>query len=204
MEPRYFEDPGTTIYGQWLRDLLKKMPFPNDLVPVPDPIDNIFVRTGEPTPFSGIWEPVDGPKQSLISLLTKVAKPQPPFKIAGAMNYLHGGSNAPKISVETTDDNLDLDTTWRLLWKDDRYEDGTVPKEEASYLFTKPDQVRPSTQAIAMLNETIWGHSGSIAPVGGKWLVEADLSASVILQKGERLPMHEGRDVRWVHAEHQC
>lgn len=202
LESRYLEAPGRTIYGQWMRNLLKTMNFPNKLAPVPDPIDNIFLRTGEQTPFSGIWEPVDAPKPSLISLFTKVARPQPPFKICGAMNYLHGGSRAPQISVETSDDNIDLDTTWRLLWRDDRYEAGTIPEEEAGYIFMKPDQVQPTAPPITVLNETIWSESGSDAQIGGKWLFESDLSVSIFLEKGEKLPLHQGRNVRWVHAEH--
>lgn len=47
-----------------------------------------------------IWEPVDVPKPSSLSLITRAPKPQPPFKIVGAMNYLHGGSKATQITVE--------------------------------------------------------------------------------------------------------
>lgn len=54
------------------------------------------------------------------------------------MNYLHGGSVAPEIGVETGTDNINLCTMWRLLWRDDRYVNGTIPEEDADYRFTKP------------------------------------------------------------------
>jgi hypothetical protein len=201
LEPRYFEDPAQTLYGKWLQKQLQTMPFPPELVPVPDPIDNTFVRTGDDTPCSGIWEPIDVPKISFISLVTRSPKPQPPFKITGAMNYLHMGAKAPQISVETANDSFELDTTWRLLWRDDRYNDGNVPAEEAGYRFTKPDKLIPPGPAITVLKNILWAESGDVAKVGGKWLVESDLNASITLQQGEKLPQHIGRDVRWVLAE---
>jgi hypothetical protein len=200
LEPRYIEDPAPTLYGQWLQNELANTPFPEPLAPVPDPQDNIFIRTGEDLPCSGIWEPIDIPKPSMLSLITRSPKPQPPFEIQGCMNYLHGGSNAPKMTIETADDNIDLDTTWRLLWRDDRYSDGTIPEEEADYIFTKPDKVQPPTPAVRVPKETIWAESGTSAPAAGKWLVEADIQASVTLGKGDKLPLHQGRIVRWVLA----
>lgn len=201
LEVHYLDEPGIISYGNWLQTELKKMSFPNKLGPVPDPIENTFVRTNDYAPYSGIWEPVDVPKPSLLSLITRTAKPQPPFKIVGAMNYLHGGSKAPRITVETATDNSDLDTTWRLLWRDDRYTDGTIPEEEAHYRFNKPDAVLPPAPLIWVPKETIWAESGIAAPFAGKWLAETDLSASVMLQKGEKLPLHQGSEVRWVLAD---
>jgi hypothetical protein len=201
LEPRYLEDPALILYGVWLQKELATTPFPRDLAPVPDPVENTFVHTGEYIPCSGIWEPVDVAKPSFMSLVTRAPKPQPPFKIIGALNYLHGGSKAPQIRVETADDSFSLDTAWRLLWRDDRYNDGTVPEEEAQYRFTKPDQVLPPAPAIWAPKETMWAESGNTVPFTGKWLVESDLDASVMLQKGEKLPLHQGREVRWVLAE---
>lgn len=200
LEPRYLEEPGLTQYGQWLQKELANMPFPSDLAMVPDPVENTFVRTNEYTPCSGIWEPIDAPKHSFLSLLTGTPKPQPPFKIVGAMNYLHGGSKAPQITVEIATDSIDQDTTWRLLWQDERYSDGTIPVEEAHYRFTKPDAVQPPHPISWVPEETTWAESGTLAPVAGKWLVESDLDASVMLNKGENLPLHQGREVRWVLA----
>ncbi|CAN7409827.1 Imm71 family immunity protein [Pseudoduganella sp. LjRoot289] len=200
LEPRYLGEAGRTVYGQWIQKELSTMSFPSELAMVPDPVENTFVRTNGYTPCSGIWEPVDVPKSSFLSLLTGAPKPQPPFKIAGAMNYLHGGSKAPRITVETATDNIDLDTTWRLLWRDDRYNDGTVPEEEAHYHFTKPDLVPPPPPPIWVPEELVWAESGTAAPLAGKWLVASDLNASVMLNIGEELPLHNRREVRWVLA----
>ena len=52
------------------------------------------------------------------------------------MNYLHGGSDAPTIEVFDADDEIEeVATQWRLIWKDDRYLDGTIPDEESAYTF---------------------------------------------------------------------
>jgi hypothetical protein len=42
--------------------------------------------------------------------------------------------------------------------------------------------------------------SGEAGSVAGKWLVESAMNAAVTLQQGDKLPMHEGREVRWVLA----
>lgn len=203
LEPRYLDEPGLTLYGDWLKSELNILPFPSQIRPVPDPAENTFVRTNEDTPCSGIWEPIDVASKinPLISLFTSSTSPRPPFKIMGAMNYLHGGSKAPRITVETATDNLDLDTTWRLLWRDDRYSDGTIPEEEADYQFTQPDKGLQRAPAIVIAKETVWAESGTSCPVSGRWLVESDLSASITLQKGEKLPLHQGHSARWVLAE---
>ncbi|GJI91238.1 Imm72 family immunity protein [Duganella hordei] len=106
-----------------------------------------------------------------------------------------------EFTFHSTGDSFSLDTTWRLLWRDDRYINGTVPEEEAHYRFTKPDQVQPPAPAIWAPKETVWAESGNTVPFTGKWLVESDLYASVMLQKGEKLPLYQGREVRWVLAE---
>jgi hypothetical protein len=203
LEPNYLDEPGLTLYGDWLKDTLKVLPFPSQMRPVPDPTENTFVRTNEDTPYSGIWEPIEASlkKNPLLSLFTSPTIPQPPFKIMGAMNYLHGGSKAPRITVETTTDNMDLDTTWRLIWRDDRYSDGSIPDEEIGYQFTQPTQLPPRASAIVATKETVWADSGTACPVSGRWLVESDLSISKFLQNGENLPFHMGRNVRWVLAE---
>jgi hypothetical protein len=203
LELRFFEDPARTAYGKWLQDELKTMSFPSQLAAVPDPIDNLFVRTGGMTPCSGIWEPIDVakiPKTSLLSFFSRTPDPQPPFQICGAMNYLHGGSNAPQIKVETSDDNHEFDTTWRLIWRDDRYLDGSIPAIEAQYVFTQPATMVEERPRVWSNDEVVWAETGSRAAFGGRWLVESDLNAAVTLQQGDKFPMHEGREVRWVLA----
>lgn len=202
LELRYLGEPGLTLYNQWLQNELKTLPFPEGLEPVPDPFDNAFVRTNEYVPFSGIWEPIEAylKKPSFLSFFNDVPNPQAPFKIIGAMNYLHGGSQAPQIKVATTSDSVKLDTTWRLLWRDDRYSDGVIPAREAHYRFNEPRKVQGQGPAVSVNEEIMWAESGAAVPVRGTWLVESDMNASVILNKGEKLPLHQGRAVRWVLA----
>jgi hypothetical protein len=121
LEPRYLDEPGLTLYGDWLRNELALLHFPENLPAPPDPSDNIFIKTGDIIPSSGIWEPIDEKKTPLTRIFNRAVPPTRPFNPVGAMNYLHGGSKAPRITVETETDNIDFDTTWRLLWSDERY-----------------------------------------------------------------------------------
>lgn len=142
LEPRYLDEPGLTLYGDWLRNELALLHFPENLLAPPDPSDNIFIKTGDIIPSSGIWEPVDEKKTPLTRIFNRAVAPIPPFNPVGAMNYLHGGSQAPRITVETETDNIDFDTTWRLLWSDERYLDEEIPIEEKSYRFNEPKNNR--------------------------------------------------------------
>jgi hypothetical protein len=138
LEPRYLDEPGLTLYGDWLRNELALLHFPENLPALPDPSDNIFIKTGDIIPCSGIWEPIDEKKTPLTRIFNRAVPPTRPFNPVGAMNYLHGGSKAPRITVETETDNMDFDTTWRLLWSDERYLDEEIPIEEKSYRFNEP------------------------------------------------------------------
>lgn len=202
LEPRYLEEPAAVIYNDWMKNHLKAMPFPDKLNLVPEPVINKFVRTNKLTPCSGVWEPIYAPEinASLRSLFVRTPELQPPFKIAGALNYLHAGSRAPQVTVSTEDDSFQIDTTWRLLWRDDRYEDGTVPAEEEGYVFTEPKKVDAPRFVELATEELVWGRSGATASVGGKWLLESDLGASVTVNSGEKLPLYKGREVLWVLA----
>jgi hypothetical protein len=142
LEPRYLDEPGLTLYGDWLRNELALLHFPENLPAPPDPSDNIFIKTGDIIPSSGIWEPIDEKKAPLTRIFNRAVPPIPPFNPVGAMNYLHGGSKAPRITVETETDNIDFDTTWRLLWSDERYLDEEIPIEEKSYRFNEPQNNR--------------------------------------------------------------
>lgn len=101
----------------------------------PQPEDHIFVRANGFTPYAGIWEPVAAPEQSFWRRLTGAWKPQPPFEMVGAMAYFHPHSKAPRIRIGSEDKCTKLNMAWRLLWRDDRYADGTVPEKEAQYSF---------------------------------------------------------------------
>ncbi len=201
LEKHYLEDPAPVTYNAWLVDEISKTSSPDEIGLIPDPAENMFVDTGEVTPFSGIWEPIHGEKKksSVFSLFRKEPTPQPPFIIIGAMNYLHGGSKAPQVTLSSNEDSVDVDTTWRLLWPDDRYLDGTLPPEELSYTFASSEKILPPVVHVHPVSE-MWARSGTGAPVAGQWLVEADLNSKVTMQKGEVLPLWQGREVRWILA----
>lgn len=198
LEPRYLEDPALMFHGDWLGRYLQALFYPEVLPKVPDPATSPLVRTGRYVPCSGIWEPVNAPAPSLWRWLTRSPLPAPPFKAQGTMSYLHGGSPAPSATVETADDSVDIETTWRLLWKDERYQDGTVPEEECSYRFTRPEPVVPPLPLPPEYGGPIWAASGVIAPAGGRWLLGWDLLTAVLVRQGETLPRHHELDVRWV------
>jgi len=202
LETRYFEDPAPTTYNSWLLDEIADLSFANKLEVVPDPADSIFVKTNHITPCSGIWEPIDVElkKTSLLTLFVKNNKPQPPFTINGTMNYLHGGSKAPQMTVAIEGDSIDSNTTWRLIWRDDRYGDGNIPQEEQNYLFKSPENISGQAEPAESASEIIWAESGSKAPIAGQWLVDFDLTAKITVAKDDVLPLYQGREVRWILA----
>jgi hypothetical protein len=87
--------------GRWLQEELAQTPWPDLLDAVPDPSDGIFLCTYAAIPFSGRWEPIDGAAPPLLRFLFRTPTPRPPFRVAGAMSYLHGGTIAPHITIET-------------------------------------------------------------------------------------------------------
>jgi hypothetical protein len=139
IEPEDLNATSLTIYGVYLQEHLPQMTFPKVLHEVPDPVTHTLIQTGQTAPYSGIWEPVDVPKPKGFHLFQKSPVPEGPLPIIGCMSYLHAGSKAPRARQETETDSLRNDVTWRLLWRDDRYEDGTIPEEESGYVFQKPD-----------------------------------------------------------------
>ena len=199
VEPRYFGD-GLRSYNQWLKNELKLTHFPPQLDTVPEPEDHIFVRANGFTPYAGIWEPVAAPEQSFGSRLTGAWKPQPPFEIVGAMAYFHPHSRAPRIRIGSEDKCAKLNMAWRLLWRDDRYADGTVPEKEAQYRFLEPERSKPKSSGPPGIENVIWAESGAAAQVAGKWTIESD-TYSVTRKKAQRLPFVQGRSYRWILAQ---
>ena len=141
LESQYLNQPAPLVFNQTWRNKLNKLPFPDSLSPVPEPLRNTVVASGKALPCSGIWEPVELPmRKSAPSLFSRSAEaPDGPLPRAGCMNYLHGGSDAPTIELFDADDEIEeVATQWRLIWKDDRYLGGTIPDEESAYMFTEP------------------------------------------------------------------
>ncbi|OLK76486.1 Imm71 family immunity protein [Xanthomonas oryzae] len=202
IEGRYFEDPAPNIYGRWFQENVSKMHFPPVIPDVPDPVENTLVATGSRIPCSGIWEPVDAPKPKKFSLFSKPDVPSGFLPYIAAMNYLHGGSAAPKARQETQAGSVHPDVVWRLIWRDDRYEDGTIPDEEAGYVFMQPDDPAAVVAASDQpQRKQVSAMSGQRASQAGRWLVMDDLNAAAQFNAGDELPLHEGRKVQWVLAE---
>ena len=177
------------IYGVWLQDNLPKMHFPQTLPNVPTPLEEVLISTGKTIPYSGIWEPVNSPKPKGFSLL-KQPQPRGPFPITGCMNYLHADSPAPRAKQETETESLRADVTWRLLWRDNRYEDGTVPEEEHDYCFLQPEPATPAPACTPSLTEKerlVIVESGQPASHSGRWLPEDDLVGAIEVQSGQPL-----------------
>ena len=189
-----------TFLNDHLKAELERMTFPDPLPMVPDPTESPLVRTGRVIEHSGIWEPVDAPAPKSINLF-KPSPPKGPFPVVGTMAYLHGGTAAPNMASHGTHGKGEP-TTWRQLWRDDRYEGGAIPEEEKRYVFLQPavsGEVNSPARSAPATSLTV-AESGQKAPFGGRWLVEDDLHASVEVAVGEELPLHEGRKVRWTLA----
>ncbi|MFT3721036.1 Imm71 family immunity protein [Pseudorhodoferax sp.] len=179
-------------YGPWIHEWKSKIWFPDSLSDVPNPTDDVLVRTGKPIPCSGIWEPVDAPKPKGFSLF-KQPPPRGPFPIIGCMNYLHGGSPAPRATQRTADSEElhHVDVTWRLLWRDDRYEDGSIPEEERDYRFLQPGPINPPqpTPLTTKQSEVLAGvPSGQPCPRTGYWLTPARADSRRHFERGELMP----------------
>ncbi len=202
IEGRYFEDPAPNVYGKWFVENVSKMHFPPVLPEVPNPVQNTLVATGSRIPCSGIWEPVDAPKPKKFSLFSKPDIPTGFLPYIGALNYLHGGSPAPQASQIVRDRSIHIDVVWRLIWRDARYEDGTIPEEEADYVFmeSEPPPVQQEAATDAARRQ-VSAMSGQRASQAGRWLVMDDLNAAAQFNAGDELPLHEGRKVQWVLAE---
>jgi hypothetical protein len=227
IEPEDLDAPSLTIYGVYLQEHLPKMTFPMVLPEVPDPSKLTLVATGKITPCSGIWEPVEVPRPNGLRLFDTSLAPEGPLPIAGCMSYLHAGSVAPRARQETETESLRSDVTWRLLWRDDRYEDGTIPKEESDYVFQQPDPTRPKPAPEAqqyLLDGMLFTHppapvqsprlpigttvkTGMRCPESGEWHAQRQLGQIVeghqcIVRKGQVMPtfvVHEPRKPAWLN-----
>jgi hypothetical protein len=134
-------NPAPFHYGLRERVLLPRLPYPDPLPEVPEPEKDVVIQTGGMV-CSGIWEPVVG--ESTKGWLFK--KPQGPFTRVGPMNYLHGIVPAPTLQQIYRNPRdkkhgytcVETKVYWRLIWRDDRYQDGTIPEEEKDYQFVRP------------------------------------------------------------------
>ena len=116
LESQTEDEPAPEAWSTLWWDEFAKLPLPDtaSLPEVAEPASEVLVRTGNPVPTFGIYEP-------------QIKD--------GCMNYLLGGTTAPTIweSDGTYETENTLNVTWRLIWEDTRYIDGTIPAEERAY-----------------------------------------------------------------------
>lgn len=193
------DDPAPAIYGVWLQEWLPRMAFPSPLPDVP-PLERTTVVTGEEVPFSGIWEPTELVKKNIVQLFS-APTPAPMTPVVGCMNYLHGGSEAPRAKQETDTESLRANVRWRLVWRDDRYEDGRVPAEEDTYRFLAP-AIREQSVTLVPRDEDalLSAPSGAVAVKAGVWAAEHELHLRVVMALGDVLPDQDGRAIQWVYV----
>lgn len=149
---------------------------------VPRPIDEVLVRTGEPCPFFGIYQP-------------QVTD--------GLMAYMCQGEMALRYGEPCWAPGGGQPVTWKLIWADARYLDGVIPAEEADFYPDEPapDFSRWVGEEIldeAPRDQLIYAQTGELAAYSGTWAAETDLGGRILWRKGDPLPRHHGRDTRWV------
>jgi hypothetical protein len=126
--------------------LIKHCNSQSTLSAVPTAVPEILVPTGNVIPCYGIWEPVrigriagtgrtpKGLKYSLVDSQEVDGR-----TLDGCMNYLCGDFAAPTIAFAEDSPRHDgRPTTWRLVWRDDRYGENPMPEEENQYVFVQP------------------------------------------------------------------
>jgi hypothetical protein len=127
--------------------LLKHWAAQSVLPPVPAaPVPEVLVPTGQLIPCYGVWEPVrigirsgTGTTAAGVEYELGESRDVDGRTLDGAMNYLHGDFEAPTIKFQgDLPRNDGRPTTWRLVWRDDRYGDKPIPQEESRYVFVRP------------------------------------------------------------------
>jgi hypothetical protein len=172
--PLYFEF--------WSREhmasLSQKVPFPKTLPDVPIAMKQVLVRTGDPAPCFGIFEP------------------QVPD---GCMSYLLEGVAVPPAETidEKSGESYVRPAAWRLIWEDDRYLDGIIPEEEKDY-FPATEPVSPAAPIEVASDPVISLETNQRASRSGMWVVANRLDIRKRFESGDKLPQHEGRDVVWL------
>jgi hypothetical protein len=181
------------------------IPAAADLPDVPAPTEEVLVKTGDNCPCYGIWEPVKAPlSKGFVGLFKQPLVPVGHvFELDGCMNYLHQGSPMPTIAFEGDAARGEgRPTIWRLLWKDERYLDGTLPAEEAQYRFFEPKSQPTPAQAPRDDGPSVLVcMSEEIVPESGVWACESNLHWRITVKRGDTFPIRaDGWLVGWVHV----
>ncbi|MBU9224784.1 hypothetical protein KTE23_22485 [Burkholderia multivorans] len=169
--------------------------FPTVLPDIPDPAGPV-IRSGQPVPCDGIWEPV-AIEQSRISKTIPVDAKL--FRNNGCFNYFVADVIAPgfaDVDVDTFDVTV-RPTHWRLLWEDKRYADGIIP-DESQYFLEPPSSPQLTRDTSAPVR------TGDICPVSGEWRTDEYGGKTVRVEAGAAMPDMLVRDnlgelkVHWV------
>lgn len=156
-----------------------------DVPPVPQPVDDMLVRTGETCPVFGIYE-----AQVKDGLMVYMCQGQEALRYGEPCWYPGGGQPI----------------TWKLIWEDNRYLDGGIPPEEADYF---PDTLTPPDFSSFVgeeldnewkSDELVVAHTGEPARYTGRWAAQDDLGGKIYWHKGEPLPMNKGQPTDWVYS----
>jgi Immunity protein 71/Immunity protein 72 len=166
VQPQMAEQAAALVFD---KAIYENIPFPSFLAEVPEPVEEVLVRTDEVVPTFGIYEP-------------QIKD--------GCMNYLLGSTTAPVYSMLHR-----RPVTWRLIWEDTRYLDGHISNEEALYF---PPQAMVEAPETSVTSDLISASTGQLCPKSGNWAVMNDLQGKATLNKGDKMPEHQGRDVVWV------
>jgi len=152
---------------------------------VPQPVNEVFVRTGEACLAFGIYE-------------AQVKD--------GLMVYMCAGADALRYGEPCSHPGGGQPITWRLIWEDDRYLDGTIPPEEADYY---PEELSPPdfSRFVGDELEDDWrpddlivSRTGEPAARTGRWAARDDLGGRIYWRKGDALPPNKGQSTEWVYA----
>jgi hypothetical protein len=163
----------------FIERLERELSFPSPLPEVPLPSEHVVVRTGEPAPRFGVYEPLVED---------------------GCMNYLLQGAPAPKALNQG---GIIRPAAWRLIWEDKRYLDGVVPEEEKFY-FRPTEVIRKPVESTAVeLDPVISSQSNRKVPKAGIWVVAHRLDVRQTFDLDEIFPSFDGQEVVWLWVSKQ-
>jgi Immunity protein 72 len=177
----------TSFKSQRPFSLLKSL---GNLATLPEPVWDISFAPGKRAPKDGIYEEVNA-QGHIVGGMKYFIKGEE----AEAETWLDFGPGSPGEAASGV--------VYRLLWEDTRYKDGTIPDEEKLYLFdTAVATASPAPVNYASAaSDVLHAHTGETALRGGTWVLQSDLQTRIQIQKGDKLPQHQGQDASWVWSE---
>ncbi|MGF6570071.1 hypothetical protein ABH945_002182 [Paraburkholderia sp. GAS333] len=154
--------------------------FPEVLPNVPNPSGPV-IRSGQPVPCDGIWEPVTIEQSRVLGVIPLGAKL---FGNNGCFNYFVADTVAPNFEGydSATFSSTIVPTHWRLLWEDTRYANGVIPDESQYFL----DASNPAEPVNPVPVEPV--RTSDICPVSGEWGTDEYGGKTVHVEQGASMP----------------